>query len=60
MGEKEPCPKHLTGEEEQRVKFHMLNSVTPWASADPNVNPHCGLSCFHIQGELGLTLRVNV
>ena len=24
-----PCPKCLTGEEEQRVKVHVLNSVTP-------------------------------
>jgi hypothetical protein len=39
MGEKEPCPKHLTREEEQRVKVHMLNSITPWASVYPKSNP---------------------
>ncbi|XP_017918651.1 PREDICTED: major allergen I polypeptide chain 1-like [Capra hircus] len=29
----------LTGEEEQRVKVHVLNFVTLWASVYPNANP---------------------
>ena len=29
---RDPSPKLLTGEEEQRVKVHLPNSVTPWAS----------------------------